>query len=69
MTHIPDQSIVWRVKNMVQGNSEFCNPKPSAKVASGLAHTIENKSTQLIRQRLQLCIIQMSQICRRTDSI
>src|SRR5690606_41207969 len=44
MTHVPDQTVIRSLVNIVQRSGRLDNAQPSAKVTTGLADGIDRKS-------------------------
>ena len=63
MTHVPHQSVVRGVENVMQGNRQFDRAKVGAQVAAGFSDTFQHKRAQLVCQGAQLRWRQTSQIC------
>ena len=52
MTHIPDNAIVWGIKNVMQSYRQFNNAQTGTKMAARLSNAINEIFTQLTTQRL-----------------
>ena len=63
MTHVPHQSVVRGVENVMQGNGQLDGAKVGAEVSAGFSDTFQHKRAQLVCQGAQLRWRQTSQIC------
>ena len=62
MADIPDQSIFWRVKNIMQGDGELNRSQVGAKVSSRLRNRLNQTLAQLCGQRRQVVTRQFSEL-------
>ena len=65
--HIPNQSVLWGVKDVVKGQRELNRSQIRAQMPACLGHTLEQKSPQLRGQRFELCATQSPHILRSID--
>ena len=52
MANIPDNAIVWGIKNVMQSYRQFNNAQTGTKMATRLPNAINEIFTQLTTQRL-----------------
>ena len=69
MADIPDQPVVRRVEDMVQGNGELDHAKPSAEMATGDRDRVDQLLPELARQLLQLAVLKRAQIRRSINAV
>jgi hypothetical protein len=63
MTHVPDQTVMGGIENVMQGNGQLDCAKVRAQVSAGFGDTFQHKRAQLVCQGAQLRWRQTSQIC------
>ncbi len=54
MACIPDQAIVWNVKDLVQGQGQLDRPEVGGEVAPVAVHDLEHALTDLLAELFQL---------------
>ena len=48
VTNIPDQSVVWRIKDPVQGDGQFNHPQTGTEMPPFFSHGFNNELPQLL---------------------
>ena len=66
---IPDQPVIRGLKDVMQGNCQFHNAKPGAKMATGLRHGIDGRRPQLGGKALQVALGKAPQIINGGDTV
>src|SRR5690606_19410355 len=69
MPHVPDQPVVRRVEDVVQGNGQLDDAEAGAKVTAGLADAEEQLLAQLIGQLFQFRFAQTAQLGGRRGPV
>ena len=69
VSHIPDQAVIGRVENIVDGNGQFDHPKPGTQMPPGLGNHVDHFGAQLGGKLNQLIFIQFSKVRRILDLI
>ena len=64
MPHIPNQPVIGRIKQIMNGNRQLDHTKASAKMATGNRHRINHLGAQFIGNLLHLCRLQRAQVFR-----
>ena len=69
VSDIPDQSVVWRVKDGMQGDSQFDGAEIGRQVPAGLRNGVDQEFAQFAGQLRQLLAVQAAQISRAVDGV
>ena len=70
MSDIPDQPVVRRIENLVQGNGQLDNAKPGTEVATSTRETISTISARSSRCQLrQETVVNIAQVIGRFDLV
>ncbi len=69
MANVPQQAVVRRVIDVVQGDGQFDDAQPRAEMPAGLADTPEQKCPQLIGQLGQLAFVKRTQRLGVVDTV
>jgi hypothetical protein len=69
VSDIPNQTIVWRIEDIVQGDGQLYHPEPSGQMTASAGDRLDEKSSHLSRQRSELGLIELTQIPRQLDLI
>ena len=64
MPHVPDQSVIRSIKNLVQGNCQLHNAEPGSQMPPGGRDNIHHLGAQFACQLRQLSIIDLAQFVR-----
>ena len=62
MGDIPDQPVIGRVEDMVQGRRQFDDTKAGAQVAAGHRDRLDHLRTQFVGEVTQLSFVEFAQI-------
>jgi len=65
VTHVPHQAIIRCVEHIVQGDGEFDGTETGGQVSAGLAHGLDEKMAQLVREPRQVGFIEAAQVVRQ----
>ena len=57
---VPDQAVVGRIEDVVQGHREFHRAEVRRQMAAGARHRSDEESAQLVDQRRQLLAAQLA---------
>ncbi len=69
MTDVPDDPVLWRIEDVMQGDRQFDRAQVGRQMAAGLRHRLDDEFAQFIGQRLELRPRQLAQICRTVDCV
>ena len=69
VAHIPDQPVVRRVEDIVQGHGELDRAQVGAEVAAGARHAVEQIGAQLVRHAPQLWARHAPQVGGAVDGV
>jgi hypothetical protein len=69
MTDIPDQPILRRIEHVVKGNSEFDHAESGTQVPAGHRDRVDGLGAQLIRDLLQLALVEPPQVVRGVNLV
>ena len=66
---VPDQFVVGRVENIVDGHGQFDHAKPRAEMAAGHRDGGDHLFANLVRQLLELALVELANVCRVLDLV
>src|SRR3984885_1265561 len=69
MTDVPNESIVRRIKHIMQRDGELDCPEPGGKVPAASTNALDEKLSQLVGQGLKLANRKPPQVRRDIDGI
>lgn len=69
MAHVPDQSVVRGIEDVMQGDGQLDNTEASTEMPASLAYGVEQFQAQFIRQGFQLGFTQPAQAVRRIRAV
>ena len=69
MADIPNQSVIGRVKNIMQSHRQFDNTKTGPQMTARHRDRINHFNAQFIGQLAQITLIQLTQISRARNAI
>ena len=69
VAHVPDQPVLRRIVDIMQGNGQFHRAQAGGKMAAVAARPMQQEGAHLLRQRLQLIFRQTPQIFGRINSV
>ena len=69
VTDVPDQAVVWRFEDMMQGDGEFDRTEVRREVPTGAGDRVDEEGTQFVGQLRQLSAVERAHLCRIADGI
>ena len=69
VTDVPDQAVLRRIEDVVEGNRQLDHPKPGAEVPAGDRNRIDRLLAQFVGELAQLPTLQAAQVRRRLDKV
>src|SRR5690606_16248291 len=67
VSYIPDDTIIGRIEDRMQGNSEFYRTQIRGQMSAGFRDGLQDKLAQLHRDLFEFAPIQLAQIGRRLN--
>jgi hypothetical protein len=66
---VPDQPVLRRVEDVVQGDGQFHRAEVGGEMAAGLRHRLDEELAQFLRQLRQLLALELAQFGGAVDGV